>query len=150
MTKAEYDAGVGRNRTPEEIAAYRAQLAHWNARREQVFVGSGSMAGPNWEDAGSVEFSRCFPTEADAQAFVATLPKSLKARATTMSGHLPNGAVSGYVWLRASLAKDGVNGGVNETGLKRLKVAARVLTFEWNPHTCANSMTEEFFRNLLK
>jgi hypothetical protein len=52
--------------------------------------------------------------------------------------------------MRATLKTDGVNKGLNETGLKRLRAIVKALPFEWNPDTCANSMTEDFFRNLLK
>lgn len=150
MTKTEWDNEKHATKTPDQLAAYRARLAHWNARQAETFVGTGWMTGDNWELAGGVEFHRTFPTVADAEMFAATLPKSLKARATSMSGHLPNGARSGFVFFRAVLKQDGVNGGVNETGLKRLRAAVKAISFEWNPDTCANSMTEEFFKALIK
>lgn len=149
MTKQEWNDGVGRNRIDEQIAAHQAKLAHWNARKNEVFVATGWMFGDNWELPGGVEFSRIFPTVAEGQTFAATLPKSLKARATSISdGHCSN--LQGYVWFRATLKTDGVNGGANETGIRRLRAAVKALTFEWNPDTYANSMTEDFFRNLLK
>lgn len=148
MTKAEWNAGLGRYRTPEQIALDIASREYWQERKNHVFVASGSMTGPNWEDAGQVNFARYFPTMADAQAFAATLPKFLKARGTGFSDC--RSPIRGCVWFSVTLKSDGVNGGVNETGLKRLRKAAQVLAFEWNPDTCANSMTEEFFRNLIR
>jgi hypothetical protein len=63
-------------------------------------------------------------TVEQAREFVAAAPKSLKLRATTLTGPIndayENGSREwGYVTTDAALLKDGVNGGVNETGIKR-------------------------------
>lgn len=59
-----------------------------------------------------------FPTEQAARDFAASLPKSRKISGCRLSYALGEcGSVHGY----ANLASNGVNGGVNETGVKRLR-----------------------------
>lgn len=65
-------------------------------------------------------------TVAEAQAIAALFPKSVKVRATEFTTHRKGqyheNFVLGYVHLPfVQLATNGVNGGRNETGLKRLR-----------------------------
>jgi hypothetical protein len=63
---------------------------------------------------------------AAAQAIVAQFPKSAGIWATECREYLATGTkVWGYVSGRAALAKDGVNGGKNETGIKRYRSLAK-------------------------
>jgi len=72
------------------------------------------------------KFNATLDTREDAVAFVALFPKSSKMFATTL--HTANGPL-GYAMAQGNLFSDGVNGGINETGLNRyraiLKAAAK-------------------------
>lgn len=75
------------------------------------------------------------PTAEDAQAIAAQFPKSAKVRASSISGYFkgdttegayssdPDAALAthGYVHIEIVLQSNGVNGGVNETGIKRYR-----------------------------
>lgn len=105
-----------------------------------------------WDNsqASHVEISMFVDTRETAQMFVATLPKSLRVRATTMS--LSGSQLLGMVSFRVSLNADGVNGGVNETGVKRYRRYLKALAdagveVKWdNEARCTNSYAspEEF------
>lgn len=58
-----------------------------------------------------------FPSREAAQAIIADLPKWVGVKVS--ESHGPEGVMF-TLWFWATLAKNGVNGGVNETGLKRL------------------------------
>jgi hypothetical protein len=65
---------------------------------------------------------------ADPQAaveFAATLPKGIKAKASTLT-YGDNRKV-GWVSMRAVLEANGVNGGRNETGVKRVQAFRRAM-----------------------
>lgn len=64
------------------------------------------------------EFRMVLPTREDAIAFVAQFPRSTGLRATTLSSA---DGTYGYVTGSARLWADGVNGGRNEAGIKRLR-----------------------------
>jgi hypothetical protein len=61
-------------------------------------------------------------TVAEAQALVARFPKSAGLRAT---GCNTRDGVVGHVRLRVGLEPNGANGGINETGLRRLRTVLR-------------------------
>jgi len=69
-----------------------------------------------------------FATIADAQDFAAQFPKLVRMTATECVCYNA-GAEStrkGIIVVRIHLGADGVNGGVNETGLRRIKTLARI------------------------
>lgn len=78
--------------------------------------------------ATQLHASRPFPTLETAQAFARSFPKSRGVYATTLSSVPSAGHPSsnyGLVGINVRLVADGVNGGVNETGIKRLRALAR-------------------------
>jgi hypothetical protein len=95
-----------------------------------------------------------------AQAFAAHFPKSAGVRATSLGGadydwdehgKIVSGSgrnwVSAYLTFRVQLRADGVNKGVNETGVKRYRALRRHAerlgyTVEWTT-PFANSLTED-------
>lgn len=80
----------------------------------------------------------------DAQIIAAQFPKSSGVKAGTLSSC---GRIYGRISLIAKLHTDGVNGGKNETGIKRYRTFRRAsmtlgYDFEWStPYS--NSVTEE-------
>ena len=73
-------------------------------------------------------FSAELPTVEAAREFVTLFPKSVKMFAATL--YKADHTVGGWATTRGNLVSDGVNGGLNETGLKRyqavLKAAAKL------------------------
>lgn len=69
------------------------------------------------------EFTAEFPTFEDAAAFAALFPKSHKMQATTLGKS--DGTRVGYIRHYAWLAADDVNGGTNETAIKRYRALSR-------------------------
>lgn len=70
-----------------------------------------------------------FETETERDAVLATIPKSVKATASSMSGH-PLGTVP-TIGFRASFMSNGVNGGLNETGVRRFKTLLAKVPCQW-------------------
>lgn len=68
--------------------------------------------------AAAVKVVARFTTRAEADAIAAQLPKSLRVRAM---GYSNSPTYHGYIQFRADLETNNVNGGVNETGLKRYR-----------------------------
>ena len=68
------------------------------------------------------EFNAELPTKADAAEFAAQFPKSAKVFAGLL--YTENGT-RGWASAQASLVSDGVNGGVNETGLRRYRTIVK-------------------------
>ena len=69
-----------------------------------------------------IRATREFATKEEAAAFAATLPKSCKIRGSSISGHVGDAwACWGWISCDVSLTKDGVNGGVNEGGIARVR-----------------------------
>lgn len=69
-----------------------------------------------------IYLSATVATEEEARAIAARFPKSAGIKATTLTSH--NGGatlVQGYLRMGVRLVSDGVNGGVNETGLRRYR-----------------------------
>jgi hypothetical protein len=71
--------------------------------------------------------SAYFDTPADALTFAQRFPKSTKLAGTVNSHSVvhPGAADSGIVKVFVKLAQDGVNGGQNEAGMKRLTTIRR-------------------------
>lgn len=59
-----------------------------------------------------------FATLADAEAVASTMPKMVKARTRRLFG---SDAGTGFLDVMVDLCKNGVNGGVNESGIKRYR-----------------------------
>lgn len=86
----------------------------------------GETFDPRWDDGqfyfdGGLEYlsaSAWFETTADRDALLALLPKSTKARATSL--WTQDGSIPG-IDFHAKLLSDRVNGGVNESGIRRLR-----------------------------
>jgi hypothetical protein len=90
-----------------------------------------------------------FATVADATTFVATLPKRLRIKASTISDG--RGNTWGYASGSVSLNADGANKGINETGLARLRAWVKVLnpTTMHDDNVCINYATTEQVAHLL-
>lgn len=86
-------------------------------------AGSWRFSGHADEDGPyAIQGSARHDTHEDAVAHADSLPKSSKVRALRVRGYREGEpAESGVTNFQASLRKDGVNGGVNETGIKRYK-----------------------------
>jgi hypothetical protein len=91
-----------------------------------------------------------FTTNEERDAFVALFPKSVKVVATTLSGLVID---QPYATIQVALHADAVNGGVNETGIKRLRKFIAVATangFELNfKQYFKNSLTESEYSELV-
>lgn len=84
------------------------------------FAEGGPTSYP--DKAQGIEFTAILDTPEAAVEFVARFPKSAKLRATTLGTYDDAGNFTlGYVSHRINLRSDGVNGGVNETGIKRYR-----------------------------
>ena len=70
-----------------------------------------------------------FDTPQDAAAFAARFPKAAKLTAPSLNGYTvvgrPGHPERGMIRVHVKLTADGVNGGVNETGLRRLATIRR-------------------------
>lgn len=99
----------------------------------------------------SIKVTCTVPTEEEAQVLVRQFSKAAKVRATQfLAGH---GRVYGYVMFDARLMADGVNGGRNETGIRRYRSVRKTLAIldakvEWTMNY-TNSLTEEVVQVLL-
>lgn len=97
--------------------------------------------------------SQDFGTEAEAVEWAAQFPKSAKLRVRSVTDHSAIGGAQ--TWHDASvvigLGANGVNGGVNETGLRRLRTIERTAArlgerIEWNGSFASNAYpTREAF-----
>ena len=77
-----------------------------------------------------------FGTVEEAAAWVATQPKALGLRATTLTSYIDGPAgrtvnFVGYIQGRAILIANGINGGKNETGIKRMNRWIKDLNIEF-------------------
>jgi hypothetical protein len=85
-----------------------------------------------------------FNTNEERDAFVSLFPKSVKVIGTTTSSASDPIARQPYATMQVALHADAVNGGVNETGIKRLRKFIEVASangFELN--------FTQFFKNTL-
>jgi hypothetical protein len=81
---------------------------------------------PDNGQVSAYEIQTLTEDRAAAEAIVALFPKSAGLVASTCREYLPAGTKTwGYIMGRAALAKDGVNGGKNETGIKRYRSLAK-------------------------
>lgn len=71
----------------------------------------------DYDQPQDVRFNALFSTREAAEEFAATFPKSAKFQVQRLDG--PDSATRYIVESKAILAADGVNGGRNETGIKR-------------------------------
>jgi hypothetical protein len=72
-----------------------------------------------------------FETPAQGREFVARLPKSIKAKAPSLSSwdrETGETLLLGFVTIDAWLTSNGVNKGRNETGIRRYHAAVKALT----------------------
>jgi hypothetical protein len=109
--------------------------------------------------SGWTEFTADLDTLEDAQAFSALLPRSLKARATTLTspkdGNYLNGSVrTGLVIIRCSLAPNQVTGSKNETAIKRYHATLKALSaldvpVEYRAHAANSYPTQADFEAAL-
>ncbi len=105
---------------------------------------------------GYFDISAFFPNDEAAEAFEALFPKSVKVKRSTFSQSVrENGQYVGTTItptrsVYANLAADGVNGGRNETGIRRVRRALKVLAdngidFIWATPYSSNFPTFEAF-----
>lgn len=116
-----------------------------------------TTAGPNFEPTEtpqSVGASMIVETVEEARALAASFPKSTKVRGGSLSTRTRDGepVVVGYVKFNANLVANGVNGGVNETGMKRYRsfrkhVAALGHPIEWGTRY-SNGIDEQTFERI--
>jgi hypothetical protein len=98
-----------------------------------------------------------FATVEERDAFIALFPKSVKVVASTLSGYDMETSSSWSAPIAAwgvRIDADGVNGGVNETGIKRInkfmavaKASGMNMTWSMNYQ---NSITEDQFFAIIK
>ena len=82
----------------------------------------------HWAHGSNMEWQQArFAAKADAQAWLDDLgaPKFVGLKAGSLS-YAGEAGMSGYVSFNANLLADKVNGGINETGLKRYRALVRV------------------------
>lgn len=99
-----------------------------------------------------VEVTSDYTTEAEALAILADFPKSAGLKIHRIGGDADCWTSEDKRWkvyMIAQLCSNGANGGVNETGLKRVKTIRRVAaakgyTVAW-PKKYANAVTEAEF-----
>lgn len=95
-----------------------------------------------------------FDTAEQRDAFVALFPKSVKVIGTTASAASDPIARQPYATMQVALHADAVNGGVNETGIKRLRKFIAVATangFELNfRQYFKNALTESEYNELVE
>lgn len=94
-----------------------------------------------------VELGITIDSPDEARAIAATFPKSWRVKAGKgwgLSGHY------GYVIMTVELGADGVNGGANEAGLKRLRAMAKRVPFEFHAENCLNAASPEQLAALLE
>ncbi len=99
---------------------------------------------------GDTYYSNSDEPRAIAAAIAAAFPKSLRLRACSLSsqdGYRP------YINFHVRLSADGVNGGFNETGVKRYRSFRKQIeklghTAEWTM-SYRNSLTEQDLEDLL-
>lgn len=102
--------------------------AHYFAGSSYLSLPADTTRPEQWSVAGR------FATVEEAQAVVALFPKSAKLQASRLYGdEAHEGSVRGWT----KLSQDGVNGGVNEAGIKRfrsfIKAAKKAgVTLEWD------------------
>lgn len=119
----------------------------------------GRMIAKAWHYEGRayrIEAAMYVDDKAEAQAIADQFPKSVKLYAGTLhASHEPEGRDYGYVQFVAGLSSDKVNGGVNETGLKRwasfLKNAEKLgIAVEWDTEPAPQKYaTREAFEEAL-
>jgi hypothetical protein len=85
---------------------------------------------PEYMQAGSApthfEFMADLPTVEDAKVFAAQFPKSVKMYAGKILD--TNNVTWGWVRTDGNLTSNGVNGGINETALKRYQAVVKAAT----------------------
>lgn len=91
-------------------------------------------------------------TPEQAAAIAATFPKWLKVIGTHCSGwrgESKDYTTWGIVSFQASLTTDGVNKGINETGLKRLKRFLSLVPYRFYAYEISNPATPEQLKALI-
>jgi hypothetical protein len=85
-------------------------------------------------------------TREQANEIAKTFPKSLGVKASTLGGVFDGKfEARGYLTVDALLSKNGTNGGVNESGLKRIRSFLRRVEWRYEM-TSGNALTEQAFR----
>lgn len=98
-----------------------------------------------------IQASAYFPTADERDAYLALFPKSSGVKATRIGCRDENGNSVEYPGVRfsAKISADGVNGGVNETGIKRFRQVIRTVARHDLPatldHMYNNQDPAEFF-----
>lgn len=119
------DGLVPRETTEESIIDFTATTVEEGRIKYARYFRSINLGPRSWE------VSIYFATEAERDEFLAKFPKSVKARATSLSTYLRDGTYTPFVipgvHAYGKVAADGVNGGVNETGNKRYLAAKKVV-----------------------
>jgi hypothetical protein len=114
--------------------------------------GTVTFGQVNWDafadNNGAVNYVKAtatFRTQLEAEAFAFRFAKSLRVRKTTLSADYEGAWKQyGYVTFEACLGASNVNGGVNETGMKRIrgffKALANMSITPVRVKHCANSV----------
>lgn len=101
---------------------------------------------PGTENLSHVYVSKQFDSQRDAAEFAALQPKSWKLRAS--QGSRADGTTYGIVYVQISLIADGVNGGFNETGTRRLRSILNAFPHKFL-RNAGNSATEAQVRKVI-
>ncbi len=96
------------------------------------------------EQVTHIEVAAEVETTKDADEVVVIFPKSIGLKSCHL-GRCVNGKYVkvGYVTMRVQLAKDGVNGGKNESGIKRIKRFLKLANHQFVMKESGNAATKE-------
>ena len=124
---------------------YDYGTAKITATHDATYLGSDAGYELHLDRPELVRIEMVLPSLADAEAFVAKFPKSLGFKAGTLYGS--DNQNHGFVSLSARLAKDGVRGEKNETGIKRYRRAMTLLQKADVPTTWGGERTVNAYRS---
>ncbi len=126
-------------------AAWKANVARIDALAYSTWIVEGCTNIHNPHEAASVRIWRYFATQAEAEAAKASFPKSVKVRTYQFYSSQKFGAD-----ITVHLQADGVNKGINEGGLVRLRRFMKNVGSNYSVESrVSNGMPAEMFNALL-
>ena len=120
------------------------QPSHQHLRSTIMITEQNTLSAFDW---GWKFDSKPFDTREEAQAYADRFPKYAKVKVTTLTSY--TGSTKDGTWQRhehfvatsqGKLAEDGVNGGVNETGVKRAKAILKDETVIFHQEDARNAL----------
>jgi hypothetical protein len=97
-----------------------------------------------WDSPKHLRATAYYATAEDAAQAAASMPKSIKALSSTLTGY-DNGEswTVGIVTVNARLSADGVNGGRNEAGIRRYRALAKNFALVFVTGDAVGSYTDQ-------